>query len=202
MAADALSRVFLMAWSEPQSHLLQEIKRETKENIQLPSFGERMSMEFPKSIVSDRDKVFTSTFWQHLFKIQVTTLAMSSAYHPQSDGQSEALNKCVEMYLHCFTFQNPKGWLKVLAWAEFRYNTCFHSSLGMTPFQALYGKEPPSLYRYATDSNDSPEVQQILSGRDVLLAQLRANLTKAQQRMKDHADKKRRELQFKSAMKF
>ena len=68
----------------------------------------------PKSIVSDRDKVFTSNFWQHLFKIQGTTLAMSSAYHPQTDGQSEALNKCLEMYLRCFTFDNPKAWAKLL----------------------------------------------------------------------------------------
>jgi transposase-like protein len=47
----------------------------------------------PKSIVSDRDKVFTSAFWQHLFKLQGTTLAMTSAYHPQSDGQTKVLNK-------------------------------------------------------------------------------------------------------------
>jgi len=69
----------------------------------------------PKSIVFDRDKVFMSQFWQHLFTAQGTTLAMSSAYHPQSDGQSEVLNKCLEMYIRCFTFQNPKSWFKVLA---------------------------------------------------------------------------------------
>jgi hypothetical protein len=51
---------------------------------------------FPNSIVSDRDKVFTSSFWQQLFKLSGTTLAMTSSYHPQSDGQSEALNKCLE----------------------------------------------------------------------------------------------------------
>lgn len=71
----------------------------------------------PKSI--DRDKVFTSRFWQHLFHFYGTTLAMSTAYHPQTDGQSEALNKCLEMYLRCFTFHNPKKWFKSLSWAGF-----------------------------------------------------------------------------------
>lgn len=65
---------------------------------------------FPKSIVSDRDKVFTSKFWQHLFKLSGTSLAMSSSYHPQTDDQSEALNKCVELYLRCFTRDNPRSW--------------------------------------------------------------------------------------------
>ena len=59
---------------------------------------------FPKTIVSDRDRVFISSFWQQLFKAQGTTLAMSSSYHPQSDGQTENLNKTLEMYLRCFVF--------------------------------------------------------------------------------------------------
>ena len=66
----------------------------------------------PKSIVSDRDKVFTSAFWQHLFKLQGTTLPMSSAYHPQSDGQTEAMNKVLEMFLRCYTYDHPKLWYK------------------------------------------------------------------------------------------
>ena len=63
----------------------------------------------PKSIVSDSDRVFTSNFWQQLCKLSGTTLAMSTAYHPQFDGQSEALNRCLEMYLRCFTVDEPKG---------------------------------------------------------------------------------------------
>lgn len=99
----------------------------------------------PKSIVSERDKVFTLAFWQHWFKLQDTTLDMSSAYHPQTDGQSEALNKCLEMYLRCFTYDNPKSWVKALPLAEFWYNSAYHMSSGMTPFKVLYGREPPTL---------------------------------------------------------
>ncbi|PNX54976.1 hypothetical protein L195_g048599, partial [Trifolium pratense] len=151
----------------------------------------------PKSIVSDRDKVFTSSFWQHLFKLQGTSLAMSTAYHPQTDGQSEALNKCLEMYLRCFTFQNPKAWYKLLPMAEYWYNTAHHTSAGMTPFKALYGREAPTLIRYGANAADTPTIRDYLLQRDAILDQLKSNLRRAQQIMKSNADKKRKEAEFK-----
>lgn len=150
----------------------------------------------PKSIVSDRDKVFTSDFWKRLFEIQGTTLAMSSAYHPQSDGQSEILNKCLEMFLRCFTFENPKAWYKALTWAEYWYNTAHHTSIGMTPFKALYGRDPPALTRYRPQPNDPITVQEQLVERDRTLQQLKSNLERAQVYMKNQADKKRRDLEL------
>lgn len=104
---------------------------------------------------------------------------MSSAYHPQTDGQSEAVNKCLEMYLRCFSFKNPKAWSKALTWAELWYNMALHSSSGMSPFKALYGREPHRLTRYNATNVDPMELQQQLLERDRILAELKENLGRA-----------------------
>ena len=150
----------------------------------------------PKSIVSDRDKVFTSNFWKNLFQLQGTTLAMSSTYHPQSDGQSEVVNKCLEMFLRCFTFHNPKAWYKALNWAEFWYSTSFHTSIGMTPFKALYGRDPPALTRYNPQASNPVTLQEQLINRDNILQQLKQHLERAQVYMKNQVDKKRTDVSF------
>ncbi|MCI07262.1 transposon Tf2-1 polyprotein, partial [Trifolium medium] len=98
------------------------------------------------------------------------------------------------MYLRCFTHENPKGWVKALPWAEFWYNTAYHMSLGMTPFKALYGREPPVLVKQNYAIEDPAEVIEQLTNRDTLLAKLKANLLRAQQVMKNQADKKRLEV--------
>ena len=151
---------------------------------------------FPQTVVSDRDKVFTSQFWQHLFKLSETTLQLSTAYHPQTDGQSEALNKCTEMYLRCFTYENPRAWYKLLPWAEFWYNTSFHHSTGMTPFKAVYGRDPPHIIKYTRSSQDLPSVQELLLERDVTINRLKLHLQKAQQHMKKYAVERRKPLQL------
>jgi IS30 family transposase len=93
----------------------------------------------PHSIVSDRDPTFTSNFWQELFKIQGTELYLNTTYHPQTNGQMEVVNKCLETYLRCFSLENKNQWAQWLPLDEWWYNTSYHIATHMTPFEAVYG---------------------------------------------------------------
>ncbi|RVW13399.1 Transposon Tf2-8 polyprotein [Vitis vinifera] len=150
----------------------------------------------PKSIISDRDPIFVSKFWQEFFTMSGTQLKLSSAYHPQTDGQTEVVNRCLEQYLRCFVHQWPRKWFSYLSWAEYWYNTTYHCSTRMTPFQALYGRLPPSIPHYANGLSHVNEVDQSILTRDEVLQQLETNLELAATRMKHVADQKRREVEF------
>ncbi|GMI85390.1 hypothetical protein HRI_002208300 [Hibiscus trionum] len=150
----------------------------------------------PKSLVSDRDRIFISAVWTEMAKLQGTELCISFAYHPQTDGQTEALNRCLEMYLRCMAYDDPSKWEQYLPWAEYWYNTAYQNSAGMTPFKALYGRDPPAMVDYLEGSAKNDQVRQELQERNEILRLLKHNLWQAQVRMKNQADKHRRELEL------
>jgi hypothetical protein len=111
----------------------------------------------PKSIVSDPDRIFTSKFWQELFQLQDTKLKLSSGYHPQTDGQIEVVNRCLETYLRCFVSAQPKQWVQWLSWEKYWYNTTYHTSTKMKPFETVFGRPPPTMVGYETGTLQWPK---------------------------------------------
>ena len=150
----------------------------------------------PTSIVSDCDPIFTSNFWQELFRIQGTQLKISTSYHPQTDGQTEAVNKCLETYLRCFTSEKQHLWVQWLPLAEWWSNTNYHATTKMTPYEAVYGQLPPSPTSYLKGCSKVQAVDQLLQHSATMLAHLRENLHQAQNRMKQQVDQHRSERQF------
>lgn len=150
----------------------------------------------PQSIVSDRDSVFLSDFWRELFTLQGVALNYSSAYHPQSDGQTEVVNKCLETYLRCMTSERPHLWCKWLPLAEYWYNTTFHTATQMTPFEAVYGRPPPIHLPYLPGESKVEVVARSLQDREDMVLLLQFHLLRAQHRMKQNEDLHRTERSF------
>lgn len=145
------------------------------------------------SIVSDRDPVFTSSFWKEPYKLQGITLKHSSAYHPQADGQSEVVNRCLENYFRCFVGSRPKDWARWMSLAEWWYNTSSHSSTGITPYKAVYGNPAARLLSDVKGTTKIQAVEDHLKSRDQIAKILKENLEAAQQRMKRQTDLHRTE---------
>jgi hypothetical protein len=94
-----------------------------------------------KSIVSDRGTQFTSHFWRQLHESLGTRLEFSTAFHPQTDGQTERVNQILEDMLRACALDYGSSWDENLPYAEFSYNNSFQSSIKMSLFEVLYGRK-------------------------------------------------------------
>src|SRR5690349_24923335 len=108
----------------------------------------------PKSIVSDRDAKFTSKFWKSVFHTMGTKLAMSTAFHPQTDGQTERANRTLEDMLRAFTSYRQDDWDSHLTAAEFACNNAPNVSTGMSPFKINSGQDLQNPYSSITKIPD------------------------------------------------
>lgn len=151
---------------------------------------------FPSSIVSDRDPIFTSSFWSELFRLAGCQLHLISAFHPQSDEQSEVVNRVIDMYLRCLAGDRPKEWLRWLPWAEFCYNSSFQTALRATLFKVVYGRDPPTLVTYKPGVARVAAVDRQLLERDEFLVEIREHLLQAQDSMKTQYDLTHRAIEF------
>lgn len=154
----------------------------------------------PKVVVSDRDPRFTSIFWQELFRLTGTRLAMSSAYHPQTDGQTERANRTIEDMLRAYVSPHHDDWDKHLTAVEFAYNNSVQASTGFSPFYLNSGDHPHTpLAMQSHEHNHTPvpstEAYVTRMAKDLELA--RENIKEAQERQARYADQKRKPYTFK-----
>ncbi|WVZ76068.1 LOW QUALITY PROTEIN: hypothetical protein U9M48_024070 [Paspalum notatum var. saurae] len=149
----------------------------------------------PKKIISDRGSQFTSRFWEQLHDSLDTKLRFSTAYHPQTDGQTERTNQVLEDMLRACTIQYGTSWDKCLPYAEFSYNNSYQASLKKSPFEALYGRRCRTPLFWDQIGEKQVFGPGIIEDAE---QQLRVeNLKIAQSRQKSYADNRRRELNFK-----
>jgi len=146
----------------------------------------------PDDIVSDRGPQFVSKFWRSLFEILKVQIKLSSAFHPQTDGQTERVNQVLEQYLRCNINYQQDDWTLHLPLAEFAYNNTVHASTQQTPFYANYGYHP-KFDMLKPIENENPAAVDFATRLSELHALMKIHLREAQDRYKGAADKLRKE---------
>nr|GEZ81425.1 putative reverse transcriptase domain-containing protein [Tanacetum cinerariifolium] len=152
--------------------------------------------EIPVSIICDRDGRFTSNFWRSFRKALGTDISMSTAYHPETDGQSERAIKTLKDMMRACVIDFGKGWVKHLPLCEFSYNNSYHTSKKAAPYKALYGRKCRSPVCWAEVGEaqlTGPELIQETMKKIVLIKQ---RIQAVQDRQKSYVDLKRKLLEF------
>eukprot|EP00253_Pinus_taeda_P011854 PITA_11854 len=151
----------------------------------------------PKVIISDRDVKFTSTFWRTLFAELGTQLNFSTAYLPQTDGQTERVNQVLEDMLRAYVMLKPGQWEEYLHLVEFAYNNGYHTSTQLSPFEVLYGRKCHTPSSWGGPEDKLSLGPEMLKDMEDMVKRVRANLKAAQDRQKSFADRKRRFTEYK-----
>ncbi|GJQ99963.1 putative reverse transcriptase domain-containing protein [Tanacetum coccineum] len=150
----------------------------------------------PVSIICDRDPRFASNFWKSLQYALGTSLDMSTAYHPQTDGQSERTIQTLKDMLRACAIDFGKGWVNHLPLVEFSYNNSYHASIKAAPFEALYGRKcrSPICWTEVGEAQIlSPELIQETTEK---IIQIKQRMQAARDRQKSYADLKRKPMEF------
>ncbi|GJS26029.1 reverse transcriptase domain-containing protein [Tanacetum coccineum] len=150
----------------------------------------------PISIISDRDSRFTSRFWQSMQEALGTRLDMSTAYHPQTDGQSERTIQTLEDMLRACVLDFGGSWDVHLPLVEFSYNNSYHSSVRCASFEALYGRKCRSPILWAEVGEGQLIGHELVQETTEKISHIKDRLKAARVRQKSYADKRRKPLEF------
>ncbi|WVZ76321.1 hypothetical protein U9M48_024305 [Paspalum notatum var. saurae] len=151
----------------------------------------------PKRIISDRGSQFTSRFWEQLHDSLDSKLWFSTAYHPQTDGQTERTNQILEDMLRACAIQYGTSWDKSLPYAVFSYNNSYQASLKKSPFEALYGRRCRTPLFWNQTGEKQVFGPDLIRDAEQQIKMVCENLRVAQSRQKSYADVRRRDFTFK-----
>ena len=160
----------------------------------------------PRVIVSDRDPKFTSAFWRHFFRKVGTKLTFSTAFHPQTNGQTEWVNGVLNQYLRNFVSADQRDWADYMGLAEFSYNAATHSATKQSPFKVAYGVEPLQPADLALEGAHSTlefnqDGEDLAQKREQVLEKTKLMLEKAQKRYEKQVNAGRREVEYEVGQK-
>ena len=142
----------------------------------------------PLTIVSDRDTRFTSIFWKSLHKAMGTNLAFSTAFHPQTDGQSERTIQTLEDMLRDCVLDFKRSWNVYLTLIEFAYNNSFQATISMAPYEALYGRKCRSPIHWHETGERRYLGPELVQKTEEAIQKIRQRMITAQSRQKSYAD--------------
>ena len=151
----------------------------------------------PRSIVSDRDVKFTSSFWTAFCEQVGIKLKMSSAYHPETDGQTERINRIIVDMMRHYISPTQDDWDEHLTAIEFAINNAYQQSIGTTPFRITYGQNPLTPVSLRIPKVENPIALQVNETLQERLQRAKKCLEAAQQRQKAYADQSRRPVEYK-----
>ncbi|GJY04333.1 putative reverse transcriptase domain-containing protein [Tanacetum coccineum] len=150
----------------------------------------------PVLIISDRDGKFTSHFRKSLNKALGTRLDMSTAYHPETDGQSERTIQTLEYMLRACVLDFRKGWDRHLPLVEFSYNNSYHTNIKAAPFEELYGRKRRSPICWAEVGDSQLTGPHIIHETTEKIVQIKSRIQAARDRQKSYVDIRRKPLEF------
>ena len=152
--------------------------------------------EIPISIISDRDLRFTSRFWGKLQESLGTRLNFSTTFHPQTDGQSERVIQILEDMLRSYVIDYEGSWDRYIPLVEFVYNTSFQSSIGMTPYEALYGRKCRTPLCWLKLSEKKVIGSDLIQETEEKVKMIKERLKVATDRQKSYVDMKRKDIRY------
>nr|GEX81140.1 putative reverse transcriptase domain, ribonuclease H-like domain protein [Tanacetum cinerariifolium] len=204
VVADALSRkdreplrvrslVITVHTNLPEKLLEAQTKAIKEENMKPENLGRH---GVPVLIILDRDSLFTSRFWETLQKALGTQLNLSTAYHPETDGQSERTIQTMDDMLRACVIDFGNSWDRHLPLVEFSYNNSYHASIKAVPFEALYGRKCRSLVCWSEVGDSQLTGPEFIRETTEKIVQIKNRLLTARRRQKSYADVRRKPMEF------